>query len=249
MNLLAACVLSCASAPPCAPAAAAASSPPPAAVEHGGEHHGPIYAEGESNGAAQSPIDLVTSEAQPGKHSVKTTYVASREHLTNTGHTLKASYDPGSSIELDGKTYDLQQFHFHTPAEHLLDGATYPLELHMVHGLRGEEGRYLVVGVLFKEGAADALLGKLVAAAPPESGGTKDDDSVSIDVKPLFNPTGGYFHYAGSLTTPPFAETVSWIVSRQVREASHAQIAAINRLEGNNARHVQVLGARHVDVN
>ena len=229
----------------------APASPPaaPGGAEHGGEHAAAIYAAAESNGVRQSPINIVTGEAAPGQHALALHYQRSREHVTNTGHTVKVNYDPGSSLELDGKTYDLQQFHFHTPSEHQLDGTTYPLELHLVHALRGEEGKYAVVGVLFKQGAADELLGKLVAAAPSEAGATKDDEGVELDVTSLFSPSDGYFHYEGSLTTPPYAETVTWIVSKQVHEASGAQISAITQLEGDNARHIQALGSRHVDAN
>lgn len=229
----------------------APASPPvaPAGASHGAEHSSAIYAATESNGERQSPINIVTTEAAPGQHALALHYQKSREHVTNTGETVKVTYDPGSSLELDGKTYDLKQFHFHTPSEHQLDGTTYPLELHMVHALRGEEGKYAVVGVLFKQGAADELLGKLVAAAPSEAGATKDDDAVELDVTPLFSPSDGYFHYEGSLTTPPYAETVTWIVSKHVHKASGAQISAINQLEGDNARHIQALGSRHVDAN
>jgi carbonic anhydrase len=229
--------------------AGAPATPPAAPAQHGGEHAGAIYTAAESNGVRQSPINIATSEAAPGKHSLALHYQASREHVTNTGHTIKVNYDPGSSLELDGKTYDLQQFHFHTPSEHQLDGTTYPLELHLVHALRGDEGKYAVVGVLFKQGAADELLGKLVAAAPSQPGATKDDEAVELDASSLFSPSDGYFHYEGSLTTPPYAETVTWIVSKHVHEASSAQISAINQLEGDNARHIQALGSRHIDAN
>jgi carbonic anhydrase len=235
-------------APPPAPAASPAAAPPSAAA-HEPQPTGALYAAAEANGQRQSPINIVTGEAKPGQHTLSVSFHSSREHVTNTGHTVKVNYDPGSSIELDGKSYDLQQFHFHTPAEHQLDGVTYPLELHMVHGQRGVEGQYAVIGVLFKQGAADELLAKLVAAAPTQAGATKDDTAVELDVKSLFSPSDGYFHYEGSLTTPPYAETVTWIVSKRVLEASGAQISAINQLEGDNARHIQALGSRQVDAN
>ena len=57
----------------------------------------------------------------------------------------------------------------------------------------------------------------------------------------------GYFHYEGSLTTPPYSETVTWLVLDQVHDASAEQIEAMNRIEGNNARHIQEQRARPVD--
>jgi carbonic anhydrase len=54
-------------------------------------------------------------------------------------------------------------------------------------------------------------------------------------------------HDAGSLTTPPFTEAVEWVVLERIFEAGPEQVRALNRIEGNNARHVQSLEGRKVD--
>ena len=54
-------------------------------------------------------------------------------------------------------------------------------------------------------------------------------------------------HYRGSFTTPPYTESVDWLVAKEVIEAGPAQIQRINLLEGNNARHVQALYRREID--
>jgi carbonic anhydrase len=56
-----------------------------------------------------------------------------------------------------------------------------------------------------------------------------------------------YYSYRGSLTTPPYTETVQWIVFSQIFEASPQQIERIHELEGDNARQVQPLFRRAVD--
>jgi hypothetical protein len=38
---------------------------------------------------------------------------------------------------VEGKTFELKQFHFHTPAEYTLDGEYFPLEMHLVHEAEG----------------------------------------------------------------------------------------------------------------
>ncbi len=68
----------------------------------------------------------------------------------------------------------------------------------------------------------------------------------------LQNISGGerlsYYSYQGSLTTPPFTESVNWSIAKKVFEASEEQIATIEKLEGNNARHIRALNNRKIAV-
>jgi carbonic anhydrase len=215
-------------------------------AEHGNEP-GVSYLTPESSaGRMQSPINIVTSRAVPAQHEIKFHYQTSKEHVQNLGHTVKVTYDAGSSLEFDGKTYDLVQFHFHTPSEHLLDGVTYPMEMHLVHAEHGHPERFLVIGVLFKEGNPNALIDTVLADTPRTAGASTDKD-VQLDASSVFKPGEGYFHYDGSLTTPPYSETVTWLVLDQVHDAAAEQVEAINRIEGNNARHIQDHRARLID--
>ncbi len=209
----------------------------------------PSYLAEESTGLIQSPINIHTTETTPGRHGVKLHYQTSKEHVTNLGHTVQVRMDPGSSLEFDGETYDLRQFHFHTPSEHLLDGVTYPMEMHLVHTLRDDPGQFLVVGVLFKEGQENPLLATLIQTVPNEVGAHVDAEDVKVDAAELFSPDEHFFHYRGSLTTPPYTETVTWLVVKKIHTASPGQIEALNELEGNNARHIQRLKSRTVDEN
>ena len=218
-----------------------------AAAAPGAEHGGLEYIRAEtSEGKSQSPINIITSRAVAGKHEVKFHYQASNEHVDNLGHTVKVSYDSGSSLEYDGTRYDLVQFHFHTPSEHLLDGVTYPMEMHLVHAEHDHPEHLLVVGVLFKEGSSNPLLATLIADVPAHAG-EHTDKNVKLDASSIFRPGEGYYHYDGSLTTPPYSETVTWLVVDEVHEAAAEQVEALNRIEGNNARHIQDQRARLVD--
>src|SRR4051794_36920623 len=72
------------------------------------------------SGREQSPIAL--SDATPTQLSpLAFDYHASALRMTNSGHTVKISPDPGST--LNGK--QLVEIHFHAPSEHTLDGKSF----------------------------------------------------------------------------------------------------------------------------
>ncbi|MBK8977903.1 MAG: carbonic anhydrase family protein [Planctomycetes bacterium] len=204
-----------------------------------------------THGLRQSPIDIFTKAVVPGDHAMASHYEPSHGHIRNLGHTIQLDYDSGSYVEFEGRRYDVAQFHFHTPSEHRIDGMTFPMELHLVHKQSddvGEVPHFLVVGVLYKCGDEDPLLARFLDAVP--GGDHEEVDLADLQIaigEALGDELQRYYHYTGSLTTPPFTETVQWLVLQHVFEASPQQIERMNRLEGNNARHVQALQGRVVD--
>lgn len=59
------------------------------------------------------------------------------------------------SLAFDGHSFQLLQFHFHTPSENTADGLHFPLEMHMVYcsgACQLGVDRFAVVGVLFELG-------------------------------------------------------------------------------------------------
>jgi carbonic anhydrase len=205
-----------------------------------------VYVLPENNGTAQSPINILTGAVRHADHDIALHYQPSREHVLNLGHTVEAEFEPGSTLEYDGEVYELRQLHFHTPAEHLIDGITYPMEMHMVHTLRGASDKYLVVGILFREGLDDAFVEEVLAHVPGRSG-ERFDGPMLLDAQRALGRIDGYYHYEGSLTTPPYSESVTWLVLKDIHQAAPAQIERLNRIEGDNARHIQALSARTVE--
>ncbi|MFZ2683138.1 MAG: carbonic anhydrase family protein, partial [Trichococcus flocculiformis] len=55
-----------------------------------------------------------------------------------------------------------------------------------------------------------------------------------------------YYHYLGSLTTPPLTENVEWYVMANPVEVSAEQIAAFKEYYEGNNREVQPLDERSV---
>ena len=160
----------------------------------------------------------------------------------------------GITTEFDGNRYEFMQLHFHTPSEHLVDGITYPMEMHLVHSRPGlssnDPPNYLVVALLFRMGKPNQFIEEFLDAIPTQEGRSAKLDGVfvedvlgsGLDVESI-----DYFHYRGSLTTPPYTECVDWMVAKQIVEAGPAQIQRIHLVEGDNARHIQRLGGRAID--
>lgn len=208
-----------------------------------------IYMATEDNGNAQSPINIVSGQAVQGHHQFALHYRASGQHIANLGHTVEVFYEEGSSLEFDERNYELQQIHFHTPSEHLIDGITYPMEMHMVHTLENQPEKYLVIGVLFREGEMNGTLTEILESVPAQVGVTLDRPGTPINAAELLDLSEHYYHYEGSLTTSPYSETVTWLLMGDIHQASPEQLQLLNSLEGNNARHIQNLHARQVDFN
>ncbi len=206
---------------------------------------------GMDHGILQSPINIYSQAAENKQHKIVLNYETSKESVSNLGHTVQVNYQEGSSIDFDGRSFAFKQFHFHTPSEHKIDGITYPLEMHMVHVLEHDPDstpHYLVVGILFKEGKENPFFNEFMNEIPKEAGTTLEEDKTEVNVNHLFEGIdNAYYYYMGSLTTPPYTETVNWVILKHIFEASPTQVEKLNRIEGNNARHIQAIYGRKVE--
>ncbi|MHB9290992.1 carbonic anhydrase [Hollandina sp. SP2] len=200
------------------------------------------------DGKAQSPIDIVTSDLTVSSTLSKPVIAYHKTHfeIENNGHTIELLPLTGdNAIILDGESYALQQFHFHAPSEHLFDGRSFDMELHLVHKDNG--GNLAVIGIMLTEGAYNETLGELFENSPQEiSEEGKERPEVELNLADLFSADGRMYRYDGSLTTPPCTEGVKWNISVEPVEISRAQIDAFKaRYQGNN-RPVQNRYGRHV---
>ena len=212
--------------------------------EHGPEHWGsldPGFAVC-SNGREQSPIDLTGAEAG-ALSEIVFEYAPSPISILNNGHTIQVDYQPGSGIVLDGARYGLVQFHFHHRSEHTVDGADFPLEMHLVHADAG--GALAVVGVFLDEGAANEALAPVWRGLPAEAGPARFIEG-TVDANALLPERRTTWRYPGSLTTPPCSEGVSWLVMTEPVTASREQIEAFSALFPVNNRPVQPLNGRRL---
>lgn len=146
-------------------------------------------------------------------------------------------------VTYKGEDYALVQFHFHTPAENTYHNTVYPMEIHFVH--QGKGGHVLVVGVWVKEGASNKILRRILENLPKDEGVVHPLPSL-IDPSGLLPARKDYYQFAGSLTTPPCLEGVTWIMLSNTITASKEQIAKVLGIEGKNARPVQALNKRDI---
>ena len=110
---------------PCPPCEAVAASAGEAKSSGGEPVSGEYYAlPGLDHGLLQSPVNILSDETEPGKHKIKFGGADEAEEVANLGTTVELSFGRGITTEFDGKVYELLQLHFHTPAEHLIDGIT-----------------------------------------------------------------------------------------------------------------------------
>jgi len=197
-----------------------------------------------SNGTSQSPIDLTgaTVAALPALGIVMNPVPLA---LDNNGHTVMQNVPPGSVLEVSGKHYDLIQFHMHHPSEHTVNGKAFPLEIHFVH--RGEDGKLAVLGVFVQEGEASGALAPFFDHLPAHAG-ERSAAAASLSPAGILPADRTYFQYPGSLTTPPCSEGVAWYVLKTPVSASSAQIAAFSAIFPLDARPVQPLGKRSLEL-
>lgn len=193
-------------------------------------------------GVNQTPIDIkrtIKAELAP----LHIDYQGKVHEVINNGHTVQANVEGKNQLVIDGDTFDLQQFHFHTPSENYIAGKQFPLEVHFVHA--NTEGQLAVVAAMFKTGPRGNEAFNTLLTTIPEK------DQVQ-PLKDTLNPADllprerEYYRFNGSLTTPPCSEGVRWFVMRETQAGTEQQIDSLHKVMGDNARPLQPLNARLV---
>jgi len=218
------------------------------------EHNGPCHWHKSypvAEGVRQSPIDIVTCEAENGEYPpIVCKYGEDAgQTVTNTGASWKVDLNPNESSltggALEGE-YKGWQMHAHWGAcrgrgsEHTVDGKEYDAEFHIVHyntkyGTPGDAvdkpDGLAVLGMFITEGKEHEEFQKLLEALEKIN---KKGQTVNV-ADPLdpgcFLPKDRtFFTYEGSLTTPPLLESVIWTVFKEPIEFSEEQLKAMRKL-------------------
>ncbi|TEA13045.1 Carbonic anhydrase [Colletotrichum sidae] len=121
-----------------------------------------------ATGKTQSPIDMTVGafNTLPGSTiNLQIPDMAEGTEFENLGTTVEV-IAKGGSMQVGGSNFTLQQFHFHLPSEHLDDGKSMAMEMHMV--FEGANQEIAVIGTYIdvEQGAAGAAAPVTGAPAP-----------------------------------------------------------------------------------
>jgi carbonic anhydrase len=204
---------------------------------NGPEHWGQLDADYGfcSAGFNQSPVDLRDS-TEAVMDRIRFHYDQNASVRATGVPIPRFNFAPGSRIGL-GKNYDLKYLELHMPSEHRMRGREFPLEAQLVHA--DDDGRYVIVSVLFQAGVHNAVLDSLLTSLASPDDATPLDPSLVLPESVL-----RYFRYNGSLTTPPCTEGVTWLVMREQASISSDQLDQLRQTAIAGARPLQPLHAR-----
>lgn len=198
-------------------------------------------------GREQSPIDLRGAVSKANAPHITWHYNQVAVNVENNGHTIVSNMpNEQNHIKIDDETYTLAQFHFHNPSEHKISGIPSDLELHFVH--KNAKGQLAVIGVMINEKAGDEnpFFKPLWSTLPREAHG-KSETKPSLNLAKMLPTHRDYFHYAGSLTTPPCSQGVRWFVLKEPVTMNGSQVELYSSIFGGSTnRPVQPVFGREI---
>lgn len=196
-----------------------------------------------SKGKQQSPIDIRGAKRDPALKPIEFHYISGPVTLVNTGITVRVDVAPGGYIVLNGVRYNLVEFHFHHPAEDLVNGKLSDIQVDLVH--KSADCKTAIIGVRLNEGRVNGSLAALWPSLPATPG-------AKATIQDFFDPLGllpvdrSYWSYAGSITVPPCTEGVQWIAMQNPTELAQDQLETFANLYPDNARPIQSTHGRKI---
>lgn len=233
----------------------------------------------------QSPINVLSRDTQydsklgslklKNYEETKDVYFLMKNRNTDIEFRAWSAGTIPQTVEFKGITYRLFQFHTHwgstnfQGSEHLVDSQQYAAEMHIIHyntkyadvgeAINKPDG-LLVWGHFLKVDRKSAVENQAFNDMLNKFGDANKCCSVTNMTLNLFDilpkKHSDFYHYSGSLTTPPCYESVQWIVNRDPILVSENQIKKFQDLKDiamgaeeplvNHYRPVQPLNGRTV---
>lgn len=215
-----------------------------------------------SEGKFQSPINIETSAisyATAGLIKMEVPSVQSAK-FENLGSGMEVVM-PNGTLVINGTTYPLAQFHFHTPSEHRVNNEYFPMECHFVFETSSMYLSHIssaVRPILTSQLGGSIAVVAFLLQLSTFGYTTPLFDSVfahldAITLPGTFTQTGpldfsgiihhlyshGIYEYSGSLTTPPCSESVPWLISTEPLPVNVQTYNAVKSILKYNARYTQ----------
>ena len=185
----------------------------------------------------QSPIDISRPFGSEKGRPIAVHYQTMPLTVMNSGHDFRVIPTRENSISIDGVDATLDNFHFHTPSEHTMNGDRPTAgEIHFVHK-DAKTKKVFVIAVLLALAKNDnRALKPIIDQLPIHLCATKE---TKVDLAPLLPPTiTSYYRYVGSLTTPGCDGDVTFYVLPTPMPISRKQRDVL-RTFGDNSRPLQ----------
>ena len=222
-------------------------------------------------GVRQSPINIRTTDVVIYHDLIDLTlwnfnqgYSGTFVNNGNTVNFTPASGSPAALFQNHLGTYELQQFHIHwgdnvnSGAEHKVNGDTASGELHFVTkkttGIGTTGDSYAVLAIFLN--ALDSLPMEGSIKVLYDNMPTADQQSnlvAGVNLTEFLPESLNYYHYEGSLTTPPCSEVVQWFIVREPFYVPTSFVAKLRTIQSStggaltkNFRFLQPLNGRQV---
>ncbi|KAG7086717.1 hypothetical protein E1B28_002653 [Marasmius oreades] len=193
-----------------------------------------------ATGKNQSPILL--DDTIPKATSRPKVVIADVEEaeFENLGTTLEVIANGTTTFE--DKDFALKQFHLHTPSEHRINEEYFPVEMHMVH--EGADGSIVVLAVPFQlteDGSTTQLLTSVIENIDNVTTPGTVTKTGKLEFAELTKAleTEALFQYTGSLTTPPCAEGLTFLVMEKPLPLDVKTFNSLKSVMKFNSRFVQ----------
>ncbi|KAA8615049.1 Cah Carbonic anhydrase [Pyrenophora tritici-repentis] len=193
-------------------------------------------------GKNQSPINIDNSiRPAPARPVISVPEVDSMDFL-NLGSTIEVVVN--GTTNYAGTDFRIKQFHMHTPSEHHINLEYYPLEIHMVHQGVNDPSQLAVIALMFEvsDKKSSSIIKSLSDSLPKiTKPGTKTPIKGGIDFSDVEDKLkkSEILTYSGSLTTPPCAEGVTFLIVKEPLDISVADFNAIKKIVKFNSRVIQ----------
>ncbi|KAK4147377.1 alpha carbonic anhydrase [Dichotomopilus funicola] len=215
-----------------------------------------------ATGTHQSPIDMIDGQFTLMKSSdiqLSIPDIPEGAEFENLGTTVEV-IAKGGTLKVDNKDFELQQFHFHLPSEHLDNGTSQAMEMHMV--FQSTQQEVAVIGVyiniappsttnnnnnanannstLTPTPFLESIFSTITSITTPGTKTTTPALPLSSTLQTLLTAQSNTFQsYSGSLTTPPCTEGVRWFVSAARMAIAPETFLKVRDVIGFNSRFPQ----------